>query len=928
MSDLIGIGVSGLSAYQRALATTSNNIANLQTEGYVRQRAVLASSAQDGSSTISIGTGVRFAEVQRLYDRFAEENLQRATSGLEAEQGMLKELQALQNAIGSSEAGLHGAFQDFFDSARELEASPASAGSRAGFLAKAEGLAARFRALASTASNLDDGTRAQIDQAVGETNTLLEQIASLNAQLLKRTSASEQPMQLLDQRDISIREITKKLGVTVVIGQSGAANIYAGDSASGAALVENGRARVMSASFDPYDYGKSEFVLDAKSQPVVLPGIRSGLIGGLIRFRREGLGTASNKLDELALAFGRAVNKIHRQGIDSSGRPGEDLFYVGPRFVVDGAANGGSARLGVTVLDPEMVKSTSYEMKFSSALGKWEVRNKSTGATTTGADSIKFEGLQFSVQGSARDGDTFRVTPENHPAATLATLIKDGSQVASAGKLAVRAGVSNTGATAAEMTLVDAREKTAVRSLAELLPSPKSPIGEQSFTPDSETGVIDPYQDTAVAARTGPIAFIPAGYSKIALATAIGEGSELAVFTRDGRQISGPKMAGTIVDEKYGFYAGATYSDAYLNKLDDPDTDATESYLGLSFGRGVTAESGRQTDVDGQVILTPARLFGASGVSNSASPYTLLVNGHEIAIGSNRSVAQVVSAINAQKATTGVVARVDTRSTTATTDDSLILSAYHDVRFPVSKIDVVNSDRASVIVNGAEYSAGWRVRIADGDLATGTNFIELNGKRYSFTSLSDLEITLDDETVSNSGLSAAIGSTATTITVLDAASYPSSGTVIIGSEEITYTAVSGNSLTGCVRGVNSTVAASHAINSPVKAKVFDATYSPGTLTVKVKDTGLQLQNKGFLKIGANSVGLTEREEFFFQSATSSGVASKLVSLMNAPQSGIVASNPGSNFVITNTDSLAGNPISIGLNTVGLETKTYFNAADI
>lgn len=81
MSDLIGVGVSGLSAYQRALATTSNNIANLQTEGYVRQRAVLAASTQDGSATISIGTGVRFAEVQRLYDQFAEANLQRATSG-------------------------------------------------------------------------------------------------------------------------------------------------------------------------------------------------------------------------------------------------------------------------------------------------------------------------------------------------------------------------------------------------------------------------------------------------------------------------------------------------------------------------------------------------------------------------------------------------------------------------------------------------------------------------------------------------------------------------------------------------------------------------------------------------------------------------------------------------------------------------------
>ena len=54
MTDLIGIGVSGLSAYQRALATTSNNVANLQTEGYVRQRAVLASSGQDGGSAIDV----------------------------------------------------------------------------------------------------------------------------------------------------------------------------------------------------------------------------------------------------------------------------------------------------------------------------------------------------------------------------------------------------------------------------------------------------------------------------------------------------------------------------------------------------------------------------------------------------------------------------------------------------------------------------------------------------------------------------------------------------------------------------------------------------------------------------------------------------------------------------------------------------------
>ena len=44
MSDLIGISSTAVMAYQRALGTTSNNIANVHTEGYVRQETNLAES--------------------------------------------------------------------------------------------------------------------------------------------------------------------------------------------------------------------------------------------------------------------------------------------------------------------------------------------------------------------------------------------------------------------------------------------------------------------------------------------------------------------------------------------------------------------------------------------------------------------------------------------------------------------------------------------------------------------------------------------------------------------------------------------------------------------------------------------------------------------------------------------------------------------
>jgi len=72
--------------------------------------------------------------------------------------------------------------------------------------------------------------------------------------------------------------------------------------------------------------------------------------------------------------------------------------------------------------------------------------------------------------------------------------------------------------------------------------------------------------------------------------------------------------------------------------------------------------------------------------------------------------------------------------------------------------------------------------------------------------------------IQTSYLSAGINSTDTTITLLNAGSYPSSGTIVIENEEINYTGVSGNSLTGCVRGANNSVAASHAIYSTVAMK--------------------------------------------------------------------------------------------------------------
>jgi hypothetical protein len=69
--------------------------------------------------------------------------------------------------------------------------------------------------------------------------------------------------------------------------------------------------------------------------------------------------------------------------------------------------------------------------------------------------------------------------------------------------------------------------------------------------------------------------------------------------------------------------------------------------------------------------------------------------------------------------------------------------------------------------------------------------------------------------VQTSYLDTAIDSSVATISLINASSYPRSGTVQIDSEKIIYTGITSNTLTGCVRGALGTTAASHTIDSTV-----------------------------------------------------------------------------------------------------------------
>ncbi len=338
MSDLLSIGSSGVTAYQRALATVSNNIANVSTDGYSRQDISITANqpTEDGGSFI--GTGARFDQVRRQYDAFVESNLRNSNSDLKSQEPLLSYVNRLIDVMGDQSIGLTTAMNLFFESSRALASDPASTVSRSIFLRDADGLASRFRQLSSQFDLLNSETKQSVETDIGQVNSLTPQLALMNKQLAKKSHVADQPSELLDQRDLLLRELSGLISVKTKFGDNGSVLVSVGDTLDQGILVRDTNARAISVSASASDPNKLQFQIDAYGDPEGLPAIGSGKIGGVMTFREQVLAPAMDALDNLAQTTTEQINTIHRDGIDAEGQLGTDLF--GFSSGLDGRAGG------------------------------------------------------------------------------------------------------------------------------------------------------------------------------------------------------------------------------------------------------------------------------------------------------------------------------------------------------------------------------------------------------------------------------------------------------------------------------------------------------------------------------------------------------------------------------------------------------------
>jgi flagellar hook-associated protein 1 len=330
MSDMAGIAGNAVSAYQQALTTVSNNIANVATDGYSRQDVSLVSLPVTPVGSVFMGSGVAVDRIMRQYNAFIESNLRNSTSDLASQEPMVNYTNRVVDILGGQTMGLNSALDQFFSSARQLSTDASSTVLRSSFVRDSQGMADRFGQLSSQLDLVQGETRNLLDSAVGQINTLTKQLALVNGQLTKQRTESAQPPDLLDQRDLLLKQLSGFAHVNAAFSVNGTATVSLGATITQDVVVNGNNSLRIATNFDAAAPEKVALVLDPYGKPSSLTGITSGSLAGLMSFREQVLGSTRGALDFLAQIFVKESNAIQQQGIDAYGQVGQALFKLDP----------------------------------------------------------------------------------------------------------------------------------------------------------------------------------------------------------------------------------------------------------------------------------------------------------------------------------------------------------------------------------------------------------------------------------------------------------------------------------------------------------------------------------------------------------------------------------------------------------------------
>lgn len=316
-SDLLTIARSGTRAARAALDLTAQNIANADTEGYVRRSLSVSEVAATGAargSLVLAGVGINGAT--RHADAFRQAEVRRTGSDAARASAEVDGLERIEVAV--EQGGLYDASVKFEGALQQLASDPTSGPLRAAVLESAGTLASAFNVTAKSLDAVGEGLRFEAQGGVDQVNQLAGELARLNNQLAKTANAGGDQSPLLDRRDALLKSLSGQVDLTTKISANNTVEVRLGGS-EGPALVSGATAGTLAMTTSATD-GTVAFTLDGKG---VTPS--AGALAGKGQALVQLAGTRKS-IDAVAASVIGTVNAAQANGVDIKGQAGQPLL--------------------------------------------------------------------------------------------------------------------------------------------------------------------------------------------------------------------------------------------------------------------------------------------------------------------------------------------------------------------------------------------------------------------------------------------------------------------------------------------------------------------------------------------------------------------------------------------------------------------------
>jgi flagellar hook-associated protein 1 FlgK len=325
-TDLLSIARSGVDASNRLLQTAGHNIANVNTEGYVRERTNFESQLYGG---------VGRATTERVINVFAQNQLRRDTTQLGEFETYYEKTTVLDNVLAGEANSIASSMSRYYASLQTASDDPTNLAARQLVLGEAKSMVGRINTMADFLADKEEELNLEMDAMVDKANTLIKSIAELNTAIRETqfNNRYDVPGSIMNERDNAIMELAELMSIETRGNANGDGTVLVNITSGESLVLQDGSFNAFQISDSP-DLNYKSLVLTSNGKPTTLRLAETelgGSMGGLFRYRDEVLSSTQRELGQIAMSLAESMNSQNRVGMDFDQQLGGDIFAL-PEF--------------------------------------------------------------------------------------------------------------------------------------------------------------------------------------------------------------------------------------------------------------------------------------------------------------------------------------------------------------------------------------------------------------------------------------------------------------------------------------------------------------------------------------------------------------------------------------------------------------------